>query len=139
MKKILLLLLVSLSICTVKADDYSDAFKVYKEYLGAMITKNLGKVMNCLDKTSPNYKSEIKAAAESMLNTDMSFKIKSAILVGETGDFIVLRVVQQNLPQTTNPDIKGVEIDALQILRKDENGEWLYRSSQILAIRQLSS
>lgn len=120
-----------------KADDYKEALRVYKEYLAGTIKKDLGKVMDRLDKTSPTYKSEVKGVAEAMINSDMNFKIVSADLVGQNGDIIVLRIVQKNLPQVDNPNIKGVEVDALQILRKDESGKWKFRSSQILAIKQI--
>ena len=138
MKKLLLLLIILTSVTAVRADDFQDAFTVYKEYLSATKSKNLGQIMNRLDKTAPNYKSELKAVAESMLNMDIDFKIVSAKLVGKTGDYIVLRVTQQNLPKSDNPDIKSVEVDALQILRKAKDGKWKFRSSQILSVKQLN-
>ncbi len=137
MKRILLLLILVLSATAVKADDYQDAFTVYKEYLAATKSKNLGQVINRLDKTAPNYKAELKAVAESMLNMDMDFKISSVKYVGKSGDYIVIRVIQQNLPKSDNPEIKSVEIDALQIMRKDKDGSWKYRGSQILSVKQL--
>ncbi len=137
MKKVFLLLVLLLSATAVQADDYQDAFTVYKEYLAATKSKNLGQVINRLDKTAPNYKVELKAVAESMLNMDMDFKIISVNLVGKSGEYIVIRVVQQNFPESANPDIKSIEIDALQIMRKDKDGSWKYRGSQILAVKQL--
>ena len=137
MKKLLLLLIMFVSVTAVRADDYQDAFTVYKEYLSATKNKNLGQVIKRLDKTTPNYKGELKAVAESMLNMDIDFKIISAELVGNTGGFIVLRIVQQNLPKSDNPDIKSVEIDALQILRKAKDGKWKFRSSQILSVKEI--
>ena len=91
-KVILLVMLVTASVAVAEADDYKDAFNVYKEYLSATMSKNLGLVMERLDKTAPNYKSELKAVAESMLNMDMEFKIKSVDPVGVAGDYIVFRV-----------------------------------------------
>ena len=72
-----------------------------------------------------------------MLNMDINFKIISAKLVGKTGDYILIRVVQQNIPHSDNPEVKSVEIDALQILRKDKDGKWKFGSSQILSAKQL--
>ena len=136
-KMVLALLIIIIAVPVVNAGEYQEAFTVYKEYLSATKSKNLGQVMSRLDKTAPNYKAELKSVAESMLNMDIDFKIKSAVLVGQTGDFIVIRVVQQNIPHSDNQDIKSVEIDALQILRKDNTGEWKFRSSQILSVKQL--
>ncbi len=122
-----------------KADDYKDALRVYKEYLAGTIKKDLGLVMSRLDTTSPTYQAEVKGVAEAMINTDMNFKIVSADLIGQNGDIIVLRVVQKNLPKTENPNAKGVEVDALQILRKDVDGNWKFRNSQILSIKQIDN
>ena len=95
MKKLVFILLIMVTAVTVvHADEYKDAFTVYKEYLSATKSKNLGQVIERLDHTSPSYKAELKEVAESMLNMDMDFKIISAKLVGQTGDFIVIRVVQ---------------------------------------------
>ena len=138
MKKMVMVLLVMVTAVTVvHADEYKDAFTVYKEYLFATKSKNLGQVIERLDSTSPSYKAELKGVAESMLNMDMDFKIISAKFVGQTGDYIVIRVVQQNIPHSDNPEVRSVVIDALQILRKDKDGKWKFRSSQILSAKQL--
>ena len=138
MKKMVMVLLVMVTAVTVvHADEYKDAFTVYKEYLSATKSKNLGQVIERLDRTSPSYKAELKGVAESMLNMDMDFKIISAKFVGQTGDYIVIRVVQQNIPHSDNPEVRSVVIDALQILRKDKDGKWKFRSSQILSAKQL--
>ncbi len=126
-----------MSVSTAKADDYQDAYNVYREYLGATKTKNLGQIISRLDKTTPNYKVELKSIAETMLNMDMDYKIISAKLVGQTGDIIVLRITQQNLPKSENQDIKSAEVDALQMLRKDGDGKWKYRGSHVLSVKQL--
>ncbi len=136
-KKVMILLVMVTAVTVVHEDEYKDAFTFYKESLSATKSKNLGQVIERLDHTSPSYKAELKGGAESMLNMDMDFKIISAKLVGQTGDFIVIRVVQQNIPHSDNPEVKSVEIDALQILRKDKDGKWKFRSSQILSAKQL--
>ncbi len=131
---IIVFIMVSTS---VKADDYKDALRVYKEYLAGTIKKDLGLVMDRLDKSSPSYNNEIKNVAESMINTDMNFKIVSADLIGVKDDIIVIRVVQKNLPKLDNSKFKGLEIDALHILRKDENGKWKFRNSEIISVKKL--
>ncbi len=135
MKKIALMIVCVIALAApVFADDSTDALKVYKEYLTATTEKNLGKVMSLLDETSPDYKMQLKGVAESMLNSGLEYKITSAKLVGKTGDYIVLRVVQENIPPASNTDAKAVEVDALQIFKKGSDGEWKFRNSQILAV-----
>ena len=61
MKKMVMVLLVMVTAVTVvHADEYKDAFTVYKEYLFATKSKNLGQVIERLDSTSPSYKAELK-------------------------------------------------------------------------------
>ena len=122
---------------SVKADDYQDAFKVYKEYLSATMAKNLRVVMDRLDKTSPTYNTEIKNVAEAMINSDITFKIISAEFVGKTDEYIIIRVSQQNIPKNTDSKTKGIEVDALQIFKKDASGKWKYRNAQILSFLKI--
>ena len=138
MKKLLVLVFCLVATCTIaKADDYKDALNVYREYLAATSAKDLGAVMARLDKTSPNYPNEIKAVAESMINSQMTYKVTAAELVGKSGDYLVIRVVQQNKPDAANKKLKAVEVDALQIFKKDNNGKWKFRNSVILAAKPI--
>ena len=135
MKKIILLILCCIATCTaINADDSKDALKVYQEYLNATSAKNLGTVMSLLDKTSPNYPNEIKAVAESMINSNLTFKIISAKTVGKNTDILVLRITQQNIPSKDAPETaQAVEIEALQIFKMGEDGKWKFRNSVILS------
>ncbi len=141
MKKVVMLIAVVLIMvsATAKADDYADALRVYKEYLAGTIKKDLGLVMDRLDKSSPTYNNEIKSVAEAMINTNMNFKIISADLIGVKGDIIVIRVVQKNLPQSDDSDLNAVEVDALLILKKDESGKWKFRNSEILSAKKVAN
>ena len=60
-----------MSVTVAKADDYKDSFTVY---FSATKSKNLGKVIERLDNTSPSYKAELKGVAESMINMDINFR-----------------------------------------------------------------
>lgn len=72
-----------------------------------------------------------------MTNLDLTFKITVAKLVGNSGKYIVLRVIQKDIRINATEDFKIIEIDALQILRNDKDSKWKLRTSHILDAKQL--
>lgn len=146
MKKFVFTLIMALLVCstTVKAgDNTSELFKtiiaVYKQNINGMKEQNIKAVIDTLHPDAPSFKQAKEAAAISMTKFQIENTIIGAELVGRSGEYAVLRVIQKNVKISGDGKFNDNELDVIQVFKMDKDKKWKLWSSSILSAKLLES
>lgn len=121
-------------------DDISaQLLSAYRTNLEGMAQKNIDKVLSVLHPQSPAYEKTKNTLANAMQSLNLSYKIVGLQYMGRTGEYAVIRIIQQTYKTGGTGAFTDNMMDALQIFKLDSDGKWKLWASCVLQSTPLKS